>query len=175
LKPSLLELIGKNMKEIPLSRGLFALVDDEWFDYLNGWKWYATPIGRHSKTPYATRKEGPYSPHIYMHNVIACISPGTTGMQADHKDGNGLNNQSKNLRVCTEPQNKMNKGKYKNNTSGYKGVSWNKNLRKWSVKLQVNKKQINLGYFTDKIEAAKAYNQAALRHHGEFARLNIIT
>jgi hypothetical protein len=159
------------MKRLPLSMGLFALVDDEWFEYLNQWKWYARK-SHNQNTFYVLRnKYKPFHVTIFMHNLI--MSP-PNGLEVDHKDGNGLNNQRQNLRVCTSTKNKFNKGKYRTNKSGYKGVSWYPKYGKWQAQIQANKKKMNLGYFTDKIEAALAYNKAALKHHGEFARLNRI-
>ena len=91
---------------------------------------------------------------------------------ADHIDGDPLNNRKVNLRMCTHHQNTWNNRTPKNNTSGYKGVHWNKEKRKWGAGIKYNYKKLFLGYFDDKIEAAKAYNTAAIKHFGDFARLN---
>jgi hypothetical protein len=89
-----------------------------------------------------------------------------------HKDGNGLNCQDGNLRVCTSSQNGMNRGKQSDNTSGYKGVTWDKSKGKWQASIKVNQKTIFLGRFNNVIEAAKAYDEGAKKYHGAFARLN---
>ena len=93
------------------------------------------------------------------------------GMEVDHINGNTLDCRRENLRIVTSRQNTMNihiiRGK-----SCYKGVFWNKDIEKWYSRIGVNYKLINLGYFASEIEAAKAYDRAALKHFGEFARLN---
>ena len=92
----------------------------------------------------------------------------------DHRDGNKLNNRRNNLRICAQAENAMNRKININNTSGYKGVYWNKPRRKWVALIGVNKKRIHLGMFSNKINAAKAYNDAAIKYHGEFSNLNKI-
>jgi hypothetical protein len=92
----------------------------------------------------------------------------------DHINGDKFDNRKSNLRICTKAENCRNSKMKSINTSGYKGVSWRKRDKKWSAIITVNYKNIGLGYYENKIEAAKAYNKAALKYHGEFARLNII-
>ena len=94
--------------------------------------------------------------------------------QIDHKDRDRLNNRKSNFRFCTNAENTRNRKKPITNTSGFKGVSWVKRDKKWRAAITINKKWIHLGVFKDKAEAAKAYNKAALKHHGEFAHLNEI-
>jgi len=94
------------------------------------------------------------------------------GVPVDHKDGDGLNNQRNNLRICTARENKQNGAKYKNGrTSRYKGVSLQKNS--WRMQIAVNGKRIRRCFRTE-IEAAKEYNSLAELHFGAFARLNAI-
>lgn len=107
-----------------------------------------------------------------MHRMIAKTPK---GMFTDHKDGDRLNNQKNNLRVCTISQNCKNYSKPITNTSGYKGVSWEKPRQKWKVQIKCNTHKIHIGLFVDIKDAALAYNQAALLYHGEFAHLNIIS
>jgi outer membrane usher protein FimD/PapC len=90
----------------------------------------------------------------------------------DHKNHDTLNNRRGNLRKANSSQQKWNQGKRKNNTSGYKGVCWNKEKSKYQVQIGVNGKQIRLGYFTSAKKAARAYDKAARKYHGEFAVLN---
>lgn len=154
-----------NMKEIKLTRGFVALVDDEDFEELSKSKWCVQPSGY---TFYAmTRKPaGKYKQKtIRMHRVVMKTPD---GMDTDHIDGNGLNNQKSNLRICTRSQNQFNKGKCRNNTSGYKGVSWFKPMEKWDVRITHNKKQVHIGYFDDKEDAAKAYLEASKKYHKDF-------
>ena len=92
----------------------------------------------------------------------------------DHIDGDRLNNALSNLRWCTVAQNNQNSRKRKQNKSGFKGVSWHKQVRKWQASIKVNRKSHYLGYFTRLEDAALAYNRAAIAHFGPYARLNEI-
>jgi len=155
------------MKEIELTRGKKALVDDEDYDWLNAKKWYAEKF---THTYYARKRENNIL--ISMQNIILNVS---SPLRVDHIDGNGLNNQRSNLRIATHRQNMINIGKRrKNPTSKYKGVSFDKSRNKWTASMGVNYKCISLGRYNTEEEAAIAYNEAAKKTHGEFARLNII-
>jgi hypothetical protein len=90
----------------------------------------------------------------------------------DHRDGNGLNNQRHNLRICTAKENGRNQRINSVNTSGYKGVSWKKDQHKWLSQIIVDNRAYNLGTFVCPLRAAKAYNDAAEKYFGEFARPN---
>ncbi len=90
----------------------------------------------------------------------------------DHINGNTLDNRKINLRLCTNSENLRNSKKRKTNTSGYKGVSFCKSCKKYIASITLNYKKIRLGYFEDKKEAAIAYNMAAIKYHGNFAKLN---
>ena len=156
--------------------GKFALVDDEDFEVLNKFKWHLKPSDlsyNPEKIGYAkrgTRKEGKYT-NVIMHRVILKAEEGEI---CDHANGNTLDNRKENLRICTFKENSINSKKPRGNTSGFKGVSWNKPANKWIVFIAGDTKRIYLGLFSDKLEAAKVYNEAALKYHGEFARLNVI-
>jgi len=154
------------MKEIKLTQGKVALVDDEDYDYLNQWKWHAVRI---RNTYYASRNS-PYingrRKPIRMQWKIISVSK---GLVADHIDGNGLNNQKSNLRVCTNQQNSFNH-KRGINKSGYKGVGYVDGLVR--ARICINGKLIHLGMYKNEIEAAKAYDSAAIYYYGEFAKLN---
>lgn len=93
--------------------------------------------------------------------------------EGEHEDGSGLNNTSGNLRIATRGQNECNKVKQRNNTSGYKGVSWSKSAGKWCAMIKVYAKQRYLGSFEDKERAHLAYCEAALRLHGEFGNTGL--
>lgn len=99
---------------------------------------------------------------------------GESNLEADHKDCNIFNNQKSNLRNATRAQNAINKPFNYTNNSGYKGVSFYKPSSKWRARIKVDQKEIHLGHFNDIIDAAKAYNEAALKYFGEFAWLNKI-
>lgn len=92
----------------------------------------------------------------------------------DHKDGNGLNNCKSNLRLCTQQQNLRNRRKCINNRCGYKGVSFHRQMGLYRARVSVDQKQVFYRYFKTAIDAARAYNEAAIRHFGEFAKLNLI-
>lgn len=155
------------MKEIKLTQGKVALVDDADYEELSKHNWCANK-GR--ITFYAGRGVKIKGKHVTipMHRVIMKTPK---GMDTDHIDGNGLNNQRENLRICTHAENSINRGKCKSNTSGYKGVSWHGGGKKWLSKIRVKRKQINLGIFLTKEEAYKAYCEGAKKYHGEFSNV----
>lgn len=95
----------------------------------------------------------------------------TDTRKSDHENCNTLDNRRRNLRIATNSQNGANRERLSNNTSGYKGVSWDKRRRKWHAYIYFNKKQIHLGFFDTAEQAYEAYCAAAIRLHGEFARL----
>lgn len=149
--------------------GNYALVDDADYEWLNQWKWTARKPAT-GNTIYAERnhKNGCASK---MHRLIL----GLTDLKifGDHEDGNGLNNQRYNLRECTRNQNTMN-ARSQQGSSQYKGVDFVARLNKWRAQIQYNKTKVFIGLYLLESEAALAYNEAAIKHHGEFARLNII-
>lgn len=108
----------------------------------------------------------------YLHReVIECPK----GMVVDHIDGDVLNNVRSNLRICTQSQNTKNQRKPKNNTSGFKGVyRCSSKVRPWVAQIKVDRNRIYLGRSADILEAAKMYNDAAIKYFGEFANLNKI-
>lgn len=162
------------MREIPLTQGKVALVDDKDYAVLMVHKWYAHRMG---KNWYAIRRK-PGEDHESMHRRLCdglndCIS-----LQVDHIDGNGLNNQRHNLRVATRNQNIRNQSKHRNNMSLYKGVSFvsagkgGRITDGWAARIAINCKRKYLGTYATAELAAHAYDDAARRLHGEFARLN---
>ena len=154
------------MKEIPLTRGLVALVDDEDYETLCRFKWHA------HKTGYALRKvKSPINglwTRVSMHREILKM-PFGDGRDVDHIDGNRRNNTRSNLRVCSRSENQQNRGANSNNTSGYKGVFWKEDHKKWGACINRNYKRKHLGYFSSAKEAHDAYCRAANELHGEFA------
>jgi hypothetical protein len=153
------------MKEIALTRGYVALVDDEDYAWLSQSRWACLKIG------YASAKID--GKQCYMHRIITGAQP---GQYVDHIDGNKLNNQRTNLRLCTCRQNHWNKPKqtthkqWKGQRSIYKGVERIPN--KWRARIKANGERIHIGVFDSEIEAAKAYDRMATKHFGEFAYLN---
>lgn len=160
------------MREIALSRGKTALVDDDFYEYLNRWKWLCMPGSKNSQG-YAARRvmvDG-VRKWKYMHRELT--NPGR-GMTTDHINGNSLDNRLQNLRVCTPKQNRQNNRIPCNNKSGYKGVYWLKTHKAYQAQIRVDGKAIFLGNFKDKIKAAEAYNEAAHKYFGEYAGVNIL-
>lgn len=158
------------MKEIKLTQGLATLVDDEDFEELNKRKWYAL---KDNNTFYAVRAE-PWKDgkreKTKMHRLILGA---VDNEKVDHIDGNGLNNQKENIRICTTSQNAFNTKSKTNSTSKYKGVSYSKQLNKWKVTITIKDKSVHLGYFDSEEVAALTYDKKAKAVHGEFVRLNI--
>jgi len=150
---------------IPLTQGKYALVDEgdaDWIVYFG--KWHAA---RHGRTWYARRRDQGSKRLVSMHALIA-------GDHADHANRNGLDNRRVNLREATSSQNNANKGPASNNTSGYKGITWNRGARRWKAQIGIDGQRRYLGMFDDPAEAARTYNRAALEIFGEFAWLNPI-
>ena len=105
-----------------------------------------------------------------IHRLVAktFFEEDITNKSIDHIDGNKQNNFFQNLRVCNHQQNHFNRGKNKNNTSGFKGVSWEKKKEKWAAKIQINGTVRTLGRFNDKHEAYEKYKEAAKYYHGDY-------
>lgn len=155
-------------KLIPLTQGFHAIVDEEDYDYLMQWDWHTRNC---NGLLYATRIDG--GKVILMHRFL--MNETQSDRFIDHRDGDTLNNQKHNLRSCSHAENMRNRVLIcKNNTSGFKGVFWRKDKLKWQAQIRFNTKSIHIGYFKSIIDAAKAYNEAAIKYHGEFARLNQI-
>ena len=156
------------MKQIELTQGKIALVDNNMFEELTQFKWCAINV---NNLWYAVR-------NIYKNNKWTIlrmhreIMNAQNGQEIDHKNGNGLDNRHANLRFCTHSQNIQNQKVTKDGTSKYKGVSWHKQNKKWLAQIMLNDKQYYLGYFKSEIEAVKAYDKKAAEFFGEFARLN---
>jgi len=152
------------MKQIELTQGYFALVDDDDFDYLNRFWWTVT----NTEHVYAVSRMGG-SDLFYMHKVILGLG---SEDRCDHKNRNTLDNQKHNLRRATTQQNNCNAPKPQGpNGSGFRGVDRREN-GKFRASIRVNRKKINLGTFDTAEEAARAYDIGAMLHHGEFALLN---
>lgn len=153
------------MKRIKLTKNKVAIVDNSDFDRVKQFKWYF-------EHGYARRDAGgrKNKTRIYMHRFIL----GLNGKEVvDHKNRNGLDNRRSNLRLCNQSLNLANQKINTLNTSGYKGVSWSKHLKYWMASLKVNGKT-TVKYLKTKEEAAKKYNEMAIKNFGEYALLNKI-
>jgi AP2 domain/HNH endonuclease len=160
------------MKRIPLTKGQFALVDDDDFGRLSAYKWRAQ-FSRCTDSYYAARSSPMVNGKcdtILMHREIMSAKPGE---QVDHINHNTLDNQQRsNLRLCTARQNRANERMRSTNTSGYKGVSWDKSREKWLARTSVDGALKNVGRYATAREAAIAHDTVAVRHNGEFALTN---
>lgn len=153
------------MKQITLSKGKVALVDDEDYERLSSNKWYCSAYGYAVRTERASEKR---ITHWMHREVLECPQ----GMEVDHINGNKLDNRKVNLRICSRKENCKNVSKSKINSSGYKGVSFHKQRNKFRAYITIENKQKWLGYYETALEAAIAYNSAALEYYKEFAKLN---
>ena len=160
------------MKQINLTRGKVALVDDDDYETLIKFKWCASRCGFGIKEKFRAERRGPNSRLLLMHRQIMDITD--PKVLVDHINGDPLDNRRENLRAATHAENSRNMGLSKKNTTGYKGVRWNKNLKKWRASIWVGGRHMHLGLYTDARSAALAYNDAATLHFGEYARLNSI-
>lgn len=154
------------MKNIILTDGSTCLVDDEDYDYLSKYTWYNIKgYARSSKM-----KQGKTT-NIAIHRLITNCPKGKV---VDHINRNPLDNRKCNLRICTQKGNIANSKIFSNNTTGYKGVSFNKKQKTYLSHINVDQRQLYLGNFETAEDAANAYNNAAILYFKEFARLNIL-
>lgn len=150
------------MQEIKLTQGHVALVDDSDFDVLNKHKWcYANGYAVRNVLINGKQKT------IWMHRQILNAP---VGLEVDHADGNRSNNQRSNIRLCTRTENMQNRPLTVKNTSGYKGVSFYKPLKKFQARIRISGMEKHLGFFDNVIDAAKAYKSAAITYHKSFAK-----
>lgn len=163
--------VDSNTIEIDLTQGMTCLIDASDYDLIKDHRWC---YNKHKKgnTGYVVthipindkRKT------LMIHRLI--LNPSDKNQKIDHINRNGCDNRRSNLRVCSHQQNLMNKPKQKDNESGFKGVSYDKQTKKFRAQISFNNKDIYLGRFADPIEAAKSYDRKALELFGEFAVLN---
>ena len=160
-------------REIQLTQGQVALVDTADYEWLSQWKWCLV-TKRRTGDLYASRRgrssEG-RSIVVYMHREILGLFYGDK-RQGDHRNRNSLDNRRSNLRLAMPTDNARNRGMNSLNTSGFKGVSYDKRTSKWRASIYCKRKHKSVGYFPTKEEAARAYDAAAKLLFGEFAQLN---
>lgn len=153
--------------KLKLSKGYIANVDDN--DPKKPWrfKWTAQV---EDKTVYAYRFFWSHNvpTKVFLHRFLLGVTSSNT--EVDHKDGNGLNCKRKNLRKATSSQNKCNQGLSTVNTSGVKGVSWDKSKRKWQVQIGLHGKNMHLGRYTNLKEAQHARILAEKKYFKDFVR-----
>ncbi|MHC4676125.1 MAG: AP2 domain-containing protein [Planctomycetota bacterium] len=153
---------------IPLTQGKFTKVDPEDYIWLLQFRWHCH---KREYTYYALRTQWQHgvSKKILMHRLIANTP---VHLVCDHINRDGLDNRKQNLRNCTKQQNNLNQAGHRDSVSRYKGVYWKKDMQKWVASIQIDATREHLGYFDSETEAAKTYDKAAKKLHGDFAGLN---
>lgn len=167
--------IEGNCAFIHMVGGYVAVTDVADVPLIEQYRWYPLQSRRadgSTRAVYAQtiiRRDDGSRTGLYMHRLIAGASADVT---VDHRDGDGLNNCRSNVRLATTTQNNRNQRLRSDNSSGFKGVIWDRDERKWQARIKVNGKTLHLGRHATVIEAAEAYDTAAIELHGQFARIN---
>ena len=163
------------VKQIELTQGKVALVDDADFEWLSQWNWCADhqsgENGWYARRGARLGEEGQWT-KVRMHQEILAVPHAHGAQQVDHRDGNGLNNQRSNLRICTHDQNCRNRQKASGLSSQYKGVYWDKERSRWHAQIKQGGIRYHLGRFDQEIDAGYAYDTAARERFGKFACTN---
>ena len=159
------------MNKIKLTKGYFAIVDDEDVELIANYSWRAIPTRNTVYAKAYVRGSGRKNPQqVFMHRLIMNAP---SGVEVDHINGDGLDNRKENMRLCSHSQNLQNqRNDSSRGSSIYRGVSWSKKDKKWVAQICKEYSNEILGYFKDEKEAGLAYNKAALVYFGEFAKLN---
>lgn len=150
---------------LPLTRGVFALVDDSDYATLAQWKWLYVGSGYAGRFVTAHGKKS----LVYLHRYLLNPAP---DQRIDHINGDRLDNRRENLRLVTVRQNHQNRRRSQHSRSGYKGVCWHKAARKWDARITVQGVRVHLGYYDDAETAALMYDAAARHLFDEYARPN---
>ncbi len=163
------------MRKVQLTKGYVALVDDQDYERVAQYKWFANEV-KCKGVQYAVyaqrtvkRCDGTRTSLMLHRFILEVIDP---KIEVDHEDADGLNCQRYNLRKATHTQNQHNQGKQHRNTSGFKGVYKHAKNKNWIAQIRDRGKTKHLGCFNSAKEAAKAYDEAARRFYGKFAVLN---
>lgn len=165
---------GDRCRRIPLTQGQYAIVDECDYDSLIGTRWYAQ-WAPNTNSFYAKAigiRRGSGYLRVAMHRIVADIQSDRLG---DHVNGNTLDNRKRNIRPSNNSENTSNSKLSTKNTSGFRGVSWNRWRRGWHSYIRIDKKLIHLGFYATAEEAAQVRDTAAIRYHGQFATLNFLT
>jgi hypothetical protein len=155
-------------RRIPLTQGKAAIVDAADYEALSKFKWYA----HKGTTTFYARRSSPRDPVTGRRKTIKMHAFLTGWPKTDHINHCGLDNQRVNLRPCTQQQNQMGQQKQAGCSSQHKGVTWHARDKRWQAYIRLNKKRIHLGYFACELDAARAYDAAAIRLFGDRAYIN---
>lgn len=155
-----------NAAYIPLTKGCEAVIDAKDAPIVDRWNWCAM-VRSNTIYAYRYRTSGTKKGALLLHRALM---DEPKGLDVDHRDGDGLNNRRSNLRAATHAENQRNQRLAKNNTSGFKGVTWHKARAKWQAQIVLNGRNHFLGYFRCQTAAAVAYAKASAEFHGEFGR-----
>ena len=163
--------IGPSIAYVPLTSGYYALIESDDAAWAGQWNWFALQAGRPGCRYIAAARVESIDGHriiFLMHTALLGLGKGDK--TADHIIlGNMLDNRRNNLRPATRCDQARNKRTYRNNTSGYKGVWWHKDVGKWWAYIRVEGKTKSLKFHSTKELAYAAYCEAAARYHGDFA------
>ena len=169
------------VRQVPLTRGEVATVDDEDFEWAASYKWYANKgrcgsfyaaRGAFVREPDGTRRQ--WTVQMHRELLIRLCGEPPEGHLADHEDGDTLNNTRGNLRWLPPRESNLNRRASNRGGSEYRGVYFRKDRQKWHARTKVDGKSVLGGNYDTEEEAAAAYNRLALQYHGEHAKLNVI-
>jgi hypothetical protein len=160
---------GEAFRRIYLGEGEWVILNEEDYYRYGNLKW--TVSGKDGKF-YAVRGVKTSPEEIMITSMHREMMNALKGVLVDHKNGNNLDNRRSNLRLATPTENSCNRRKMRDGTSRYKGVCFHRRRGKYVARIKIHRKSIFLGEFDSELEGAKAYDAAAKKHHGEFARLN---
>lgn len=163
-----LVLLSPKNRKIELTQGYFALVDAEDFELVSKFSWHAS-VQRGKVYADGITGKRPNRKRIRMHRMIMQCPP---DMLVDHIDGNSLNNQKSNLRLCNNTENVRNQAGHRDRAGKFKGVIFQKERNKYCAKLSFNGKLVYSKRYSNEVDAAKAYDMLARKYFGEFARTN---
>lgn len=153
------------------SNGVPFLIDEEDEPILHGRAWNAFAPSDKSSTLYVVTWDGSRNRNLYLHRLILNVGDGE---EVGHRNGDGLDCRRSNLRIATHRLNLANQRPQQGRSSRFKGVSWNRAKGRWEAYIRVNGRQRKLGYFIDEVDAALAYDAAAIEAWGDFARPNLL-
>lgn len=168
--PTVYIVDGCRCRRIPLTQEQYAIVNENSYEFLMLWDWHAC-WSPDTQSWYAVTKhviDGKVR-RVAMHHILFSVMPHVI---YDHKNRRSDDNRIENLRLGDKSKNGFNRSKSRANTSGFKGVTWRKDMQMWASSITAKKQKIHLGLHVEKEDAARAYDVKALELHGEFAVLN---